>query len=139
MFLPIGDFDGDLFDVQATFFLPSSETNWKAVSLTAFTEPSGPDPAWVNGGLSLIVEHTDGVGATYSWGLPAGPKDHVDYKGVLKTPLLDRWRTLRVQGSRSKCWMRAAIDDEPLVVTTGQCGLLTGKFIALASPGPRSS
>jgi hypothetical protein len=133
LFLPMGDLDGDVFYVWATFYLPTSETKGKAVSMTVFTEPSGPDPAWMNGGLGLILEHTEGVGATYSWGLPAGPKDHVDYKGVLKSPLLDQWRTLRIQGSRSKCWLRAAIDDEPLVVTTGQCGALTGRYIALAS------
>ncbi len=35
--------------------------------------------------------------------------------------LAGRWHLLRIEGSRSECWLRASIDGRPLLSETGYC------------------
>jgi hypothetical protein len=42
------------------------------------------------------------------------------------------WHTLRLEGSRSGCWLRASFDGAPLLVATGACDL-AGRHVMIGA------
>ena len=133
LFVPVGDADLDFFAVQADFFLPPVSTWPRGVDLIVFTDPSGPDESDVRHGRGISVYQDPGRGPMFEWGVSHGVNSVlVEYKGSVPREITGGWKKLRIEGSRSRCWMRVLLDALPLLTSVGECDL-QGRHVLLGS------
>lgn len=123
----------DAFAVQADFFLPSGGDWGRATSLVVFTSPGVKDPADLVHGRGITIDQRPAKNPTFSWGVPEGwTTRDVEATGALDTPITGRWRTLRIEGSKQQCWLRALLDGRVVHTSTKAC-LLSGAYVMLGS------
>ena len=135
LIVPIGDLLEDVFAVQAEFLISPAEAWGRSVHMVVFTDPEGPDASDVRHGLGIALNQEPGGQARFTWGLVQGRTwSRVTYSGDLPRGFTGAWRTLRIEGSKSGCWLRASLDGVPLLVALGDCDL-TGGHVLLSSNG----
>jgi hypothetical protein len=135
LFVPVTN-PPDTFAVEAWFRLPDAAAGTRMAALTAFTNPSGPDPGHSEKGRTLLVVQEPDRPASFTWGFVGGPgRTRTDLTGPLPQPISDGWHRLRLEGSRTECWVRALIDRTPLVLETGACDL-DGRNVMLFGAAP---
>jgi hypothetical protein len=125
----------DVFAVQAEFHFPAAGEWPRSATMMVFTDPAGPDPSDLEHGLGLSITEEPGQAPTFRWGVVQGPtRSRVTYRGTLPAALGGRWHTLRIEGSRSRCWLRAILDGAPLLWSSGDCDL-AGRHVLVAGSG----
>ncbi len=134
LWVPIGDVKPDVFAVHATFFVPPGGEFDAGAALEIFTDPVGP-MHWstsdqVHGG-GIALQELPGRPPSFAWQFPSGSKTaRTEYRGTLEGSFTGKWRTLRIEGSRSGGWLRASLDGHPIVVDVGARDL-EGRHICL--------
>lgn len=125
--------DVDVFAVQGDFFLPPV-TEWtRSVTFVAFTDPGSQDPADMLHGRGLTIRQDPGGAPRFTWGIPEGwTTAIVEATGTVERPITGAWRTLRIEGSRSQCWLRALLDGVPVHTSARPCDPV-GRHVALGS------
>ena len=133
LILPAGAKRPDLFAVEASFLAPPVTDQAVSVTLHVYGDPAGPidhTSSDVIHGRGLVLIEAPGSPPRFEWGVPDGVNTRtVSSKGTLPATFTGRWRTLRLEGSRSRCWLRASLDGQPLVLETGACDLEGGSMI----------
>ena len=141
LFVPIGERRPDVFAVDAQFLPPATAPaeQFLGVSLHVYADPVGPLDASssdVAHGRGLVIFDAPGKAPQFEWGTPDGVHSRlVAAKGTLGSSIRGRWHTLRIEGSRSRCWLRVLLDGAPLLVETGHCDLAGGHVLLGASGG----
>ncbi len=134
LFLPVPGamLEADVFAIEVEFYFPSVTDTPRRATMRIFADPGGPDPSDVDHGLGLMLQEEPGRAPGFSWGVIQGPTHaRISYTGTLPTALGGRWHALRIEGSRSRCWLRAILDGTPLLWATGDCDL-AGRHLLLA-------
>jgi hypothetical protein len=140
LFIPVGERRPDVFAVDAQFLPPAAAPadQLLGVSLHVFADPVGPldsSSSEVAHGRGIVLYDAPGKAPQFEWGIPDGVQTRVvAAKGTLGSLARDRWHTLRIEGSRSRCWLRVLLDGAPLLVETGHCDL-AGGHVLLGSNG----
>jgi hypothetical protein len=133
LFVPLGDPAPDFFAVQAEFFVPPAPDRVVWVRMMVHTDPGGPDESDVRHGRGIAIHEEPGANAAFEWGVLDGmTARRIHYKGSIATVLAGQWKTLRIEGSRSRCWLRVLLDGVPLLTAFDECDL-SGKFALLGS------
>ncbi|MBK9516773.1 MAG: serine/threonine protein kinase [Anaeromyxobacter sp.] len=136
LILPAGQRRPDVFAVEASFLAAPVTDHAVTVTLHAYGDPAGPidhTSSDVVHGRGIVLLQAPGNPPRFEWGIPDGVNTRmVSAKGTLPAPFTGRWRTLRIEGSRSRCWLRASLDGQPLVIETGACDLEGGSFVLTA-------
>jgi hypothetical protein len=135
LFIPMKELP-DVFAVEAQVLVPEATNGLRSAGITVFTDPDGPDPGHALHGRSLSLVDEPGRAPFFQWGFRGGPERNVTAKsGPLSRAFAGRWLKLRVEGSRSGCWVRALVDDVPVVFETGACDL-GGHHLLLQANAP---
>jgi hypothetical protein len=133
LFVPLGEPDRDFFAVQAEFFVPPAPDRIAWVRMMVHTDPEGPTESDVRHGRGIAIYQEPGANPAFEWGVLDGlTARKIDYRGSLATALAGHWRTLRIEGSRSRCWLRVFLDGAPLLTAFDECDL-SGRFVLLGS------
>ena len=133
LFVPLGDPAPDVFAVQAEFFVPPASDRATWVRMMVYTDPGGPDASDVLHGRGIAIYQEPGANPAFEWGVLDGMTARsISYRGSLATALAGHWKTLRIEGSRSHCWLRATLDGAPLLTAFDECDL-SGRFVLLSS------
>jgi hypothetical protein len=133
LFVPIGATVPDFFGAEASFLAQPVPGRARGVKMMIFTDPSGPDGSDVKHGRGVFLIQEPGRAPTFEWGVLDGMNARkVAYKGTLGAPFTGKWRTLRLEASRSRCWVRLLLDGAPILTETGNCNL-AGKHVMLGS------
>jgi hypothetical protein len=83
----------------------------------------------------VVVYDAAGKAPVFEWGTPDGVHTRlVAARGTLQGLARGKWHTLRIEGSRSRCWLRVLLDGAPLLVETGHCDL-AGEWVVLGGNG----
>lgn len=131
--MPLGQPGPDYIAVQAEFFVPPSPDRAAWVRMMVHTDPGGPDESDVVHGRGIAIHQEPGANPAFEWGVLDGlTSRRIQYKGSIATTLTGRWRTLRTEGSRSKCWLRVLLDGAPVMTAVDECDL-SGRFELLGS------
>ncbi|MFO0585448.1 MAG: serine/threonine-protein kinase [Anaeromyxobacter sp.] len=133
LFVPIGA-EPDVFRVEVDFYSPEMTTYRRAPGVMVFTDPlNGDFAAELNHGIGIRFVQEPNRAPVFEWGVIDGIGTAVvDHKGDATFPFTDSWRTLRIDGSRSGCWLRVVLDDATILTSVGRCDL-TGKYVMLGS------
>jgi hypothetical protein len=124
LFVPIGTTVPDFFGAEASFLAVPVPGRARGVKMMVLTDPSGPDGSDVKHGRGVFLIQEPGRAPTFEWGVLDGMNARkVVYKGTLGAPFTGKWRTLRLEGSRSRCWVRLLLDGVPLLTEVGSCDL----------------
>jgi hypothetical protein len=138
LFIPAGDKRPDVFAVEASFFAPSVAGQGVFVGLHVYGEPGGSmdhRSSDLLHGRGLRLEEAPGSAIRYEWGIAAGINTTlVVAKGTLPGVFSGKWHTLRIEGSRSRCWLRALLDGAPVLYEVGACDL-AGADVVLSGHG----
>jgi hypothetical protein len=114
----------DVFAVEAHFFAPPSAEHQVSATLHAYGDPIGPmdyTSSDVRHGIGIGLAETPQGVVTFELAIE-GLNTHQSMKrGTLPARISGRWHHLRIEGSRSRCWLRALLDGAPLVVLVGYC------------------
>jgi hypothetical protein len=133
LFIPAGARRPDVFAVEASFRAAPAAGQGVGVALHAYGDPVGTMDQ-----RSSDLRHGRGIGlveaphgaARFEWGIVAGMNTvQVVAKGTLPGPISTRWHTVRVEGSRSRCWTRVLLDGAPLVFEIGACDFEGGDIV----------
>jgi hypothetical protein len=139
LFIPAGTRRPDVFAVQASFQATGGPDVFTSVTFHAYGDPSGPmdytSSDLVHGrGLALLYDPA--TGPRYEWGVTDGVNTRrVAAKGALRAGHAGRWHTIRLEGSRSRCWLRVLLDGDPILTETGACDLDGGSFMLGSNGG----
>jgi len=132
LFLPAGPKRPDVFAVQASFLAPAAEHR-VSVTMQVYVDPAGPldsSSSDTAHGRGIVLFQAPGSAPKFEWGVPEGVTSRaIDAKGSLPGPITDRWHALRIEGSRSHCWLRVLLDGAPILVDTGHCDLAGGDVL----------
>lgn len=138
LLVPLGEVRPDVFAVEVELLAEPAPGHVVAAGLELFTDPIGPmdssSAGLVHGGGIGLVEEA-GEPPSFGWAFPGGNgTSRMDYRGTLAAPFTGRWRTLRVEGSRSAGWLRATLDGQLLLVDVGPRDL-DGRHVCLHGNG----
>ena len=131
--LPLGvAAQGDPFAVEVEFFIPPV-TGWmRGADIRVFADLVGDSGGATVHGFSFGVREEPGKPPYFEWHEPVGTQAMRRYVGNLSGPVSGRWRSLRVEGSRSGKWFRGLLDGEPLVMAYGDYDL-AGSHVVVGS------
>jgi hypothetical protein len=135
LFVPAGEARPDVFAVDAQFLAPvdPGSDHLLGVSLHAYADPVGPldhRSSDVAHGRGLAIYEAPGGAPRFEWGVPDGLHSRVvAAKGSLSGSIKGKWHTLRIEGSRTRCWLRVLLDGTPLLVEAGHCDLAGNGFL----------
>ncbi len=134
--LPLGvAAGGDPFAVEAEFFMPPV-TGWmRGAAMIVFAEPASATGGETHHGVVLAVREEPGKPPYFELYETDGRRVSHRYVGTLPGPVSGRWRTLRVEGSRSGKWLRGLLDGQPLVMAHGDYDLSGGRVALGAGYG----
>jgi hypothetical protein len=139
LFIPAGKSRPDVFAVTASFFAPRSPGQGVGVALHVYGDPGGSmdhrSSDLIHGrGIGLIEEASGAV--RYEWGIVGGRNTtQVTAKGTLPGTISGTWHTLRIEGSRSRCWTRVLLDGAPVAFEVGACDLAGEDIVLTAAWG----
>jgi serine/threonine protein kinase len=136
LFIPLGDARPETFAIDAEFWMPPIDRA-RSASLYAFTDRVGPldsTSSNVVHGRGLLLAEKPGAPPYLEWGIPDGMTTHdVLHQGTFGGGTLGgQWHTLRIEGSRARCWLRASIDARPVLTEYGHCDF-AGSNVLLAA------
>jgi serine/threonine protein kinase len=136
LFIPLGDARPETFAIDAEFWMPPIDRA-RSASLYAFTDRVGPldsTSSNVVHGRGLLLAEKPGAAPYLEWGIPDGMTTHaVVHQGTFGGGTLgNQWHTLRIEGSRARCWLRASIDARPVLTEYGHCDF-AGSNVLLAA------
>jgi hypothetical protein len=133
MFLPAGERRPDVFAITASFFAPPMPGQGVGVALHVYGEPAGTmdhRSSDLHHGRGIAVIEAANGAVRYEWGIVGGRNTtQVTAKGTLPGTISGKWRTLRIEGSRSRCWTRALLDGVPVAFEVGACDLAGGDVV----------
>jgi hypothetical protein len=137
LFIPAGARRPDVFAVEASFLAASAAGRGVGVGLHAYGDPAGPmdqRSSDLRHGRGIVLVEAPHGAARYEWGVVAGMNTtQVVAKGTLPGAISGRWHTLRVEGSRSRCWTRVLLDGAPLMFEIGSCDFEGGDVVLSGS------
>ncbi len=133
LFVPAGARQPDVFAVTANFFAPPMQGQAIAVGFHVYGDPGGTmdhrSSDLHHGRGIALIEASNGA-VRYEWGIIGGRNTtQVVAKGTLPGTISGKWHTLRIEGSRSRCWTRALLDGEPVAFEVGACDLEGGEIV----------
>jgi len=137
LFIPAGSRRPDVFAVEASFLAAPVAGQGFGVGLHAYGDPAGTMDQKSSDlrhgrGISLVEAPHGAV--RFEWGIVAGmTTTQVVGKGTLPGALSGRWHTLRIEGSRSRCWTRVLLDGAPLLFEIGACDFDGGDVVLSAN------
>ncbi len=135
LFVRLPELESSVFAVQVDFHAPRPDGSPREAKLMVFTDPGGPDASDVRHGRGVSLLDEPGRSPGFEWGRLDGMTARViAYRGTLAEGFADRWRTIRIEGSRANCWLRVLLDGVPLLTSVGECDL-AGSHVLLASNG----
>jgi hypothetical protein len=133
LFLPAGERRPDVFAVEASFFAPATAGHGVGVGLHIFGDPGGSmdhRSSDLHHGLGIALIEGQSGAVRYEWGIVGGRNTtQVTAKGTLPGAISGKWHTLRIEGSRSRCWSRALLDGAPVLFEVGACDLAGGEIV----------
>jgi hypothetical protein len=136
LFLPAGEKRPDVFAVTASFFAPPMPGQGVGVALHVYGDPGGTmdhRSSDLHHGRGIAVIEAANGAVRYEWGIVGGRNTtQVTAKGTLPGSISGKWHTLRVEGSRSRCWTRALLDGVPVAFEVGACDLAGGDVVLTA-------
>jgi hypothetical protein len=133
LFLPAGERRPDVFAVEASFFAPAKAGHGAGVGLHVYGDPGGSmdhRSSDLHHGLGIALIEGQSGAVRYEWGIVGGRNTtQVKAKGTLPGAISGKWHTLRIEGSRSRCWTRALLDGDPVLFDVGACDLAGGEIV----------
>ncbi len=121
---PIGKVHPDVFAIQAQFWMPTTD-RVRDASLHVWSDPLGAIDSTSSNlahGRGLLLQERPGSAPSFEWGIVDGMTTRkIEYQGTLGGTLTNQWHTVRMEGSRSGCWIRVSLDGQPLLAETGYC------------------
>ena len=135
LFIPLGRArDADVFAIETEFHFPPVLGWQRGANLGIFTDPptGSMRPAEASHGCTVAILEEPGRAPSFAlFQLKEGQYVRT-HQGTLPTSVAGSWHTLRVEGSRSKGWLRAFLDGQPIFTVVGRLDL-TGGYARLGS------
>ena len=134
LFIPLKE-RPDVFAVEAWAYVPAVDDGPRGATLTVMTDPDGPDPGHLRHGRSVGIAREPGKAPFFRYGLAGGPDRTLTLLTGALPHAVTGWHKLRLEGSRSECWVRAFVDGTVLAFETGSCDL-SGAHVLLQGSSP---
>jgi hypothetical protein len=132
-FFDLGDLKPDVFAVVARLLVPAGSKHQISAGMVIFTDPVGgmdSTSSDVAHGEGFLLTQEPGRAAGFQVGAPGTTTTRIDHRGLYAGSFTGEWRTLRIEGSRSGCWLRVLVDDQLVVARIG-CLDLSGHHVML--------
>jgi hypothetical protein len=129
LFVPLGRArDADVFAIETEFHFPPVIGWQRGANLGIYTDPptGSMRPAEASHGCTVGILEEPGRAPSFAlFQLKEGQYVRT-HQGTLPASLAGSWHTLRVEGSRSKGWLRAFLDGQPILTVVGRLDLTGG-------------
>jgi hypothetical protein len=135
LFVPLGRArDADVFAIETEFHFPPVLGWQRGANLGIYTDPptGSMRPAEASHGCTVAILEEPGRAPSFAlFQLKEGQYVRT-HQGTLPASVAGSWHTLRIEGSRSKGWLRAFLDGQPILTVVGRLDL-TGGYARLGS------
>jgi hypothetical protein len=133
LFVPAGERRPDVFAVTVSFLAPRLAGQGISVGFHVYGDPGGTmdhRSSDLHHGRGFALFEAPNGAVRYEVGIIGGRNTTpVAAKGTLPGTFSGKWHTLRIEGSRSRCWTRALLDGAPVAFEVGACDLSGGDVV----------